>query len=145
MGFSRVMVFGAHNWAEEETAAAEMTEAFRATTPMPNLSSRYKQDLEAMIAPCFLRGDVLLAVQCTQCSALPAAERKACIAHVAKLLDCISNVWMQYDEMSEPELGAVVVVLEGFDEDTIVASWEPGDEMSYPVSTLDEQLSAFFK
>ena len=64
---------------------------------------------------------------------------------MAKLLDCISNVWMQYDEMSEPELGAVVVVLEGFDEDTIVASWEPGDEMSYPVSTLDEQLSAFFK
>ena len=36
----------------------------------------------------------------------------------------------------------MVVVLEGFDGASITASWEPGDEMSYPVSTLDEQLSA---
>ena len=39
----------------------------------------------------------------------------------------------------------MVVVLEGYDEPSITASWELGDEMSYPVSTLDEQLSAFFK
>jgi hypothetical protein len=101
MGFSRVMVFGAHNWADEATAASELCEAFRATKPMPDLSARYKPDLEAMIAPCFLRGDVLLAIQCTQCSSLPEADAKKCIAHVAKMLDCVSNVWMQYDEMSE--------------------------------------------
>jgi hypothetical protein len=37
-------------------------------------------------------------------------------------------------------------VLEGFSESSIVASWESGDDaMSYPVSPLDEDLSAFFK
>ena len=101
MGFSRVMVFGAHNWADEATAAAELCEAFRASKAIPDLSARYKPDLESMIAPCFLRGDVLLAIQCTQCSSLPEADAKKCMAHVAKMLDCVSNVWMQYDEMSE--------------------------------------------
>ena len=104
---------GAHHWADEATAAAELSEAFRANKPITNLGAAVKPDLEAIIAPCFLRGDVLLAVQCTQCAMLPEDERAACFRNVAKMLDCVSNVWCQYDEMSEPELGAVVVVLEG--------------------------------
>ena len=89
MGFSRVMVFGAHHWADEATAAAEMSEAFRATTAIGNLSAQHKADLESIIAPCFLRGDVLLAVQCTQCSILTKEDKAACMRNVAKMLDCM--------------------------------------------------------
>ena len=32
-----------------------------------------------------------------------------------KLVDCISSVWSQYDELESETLGAVVVVLEGFE------------------------------
>jgi hypothetical protein len=113
MGFSRCIVFGAHHWVDEATAAAELSEAFRASEPLKGLGMEHKATLEAVIAPCFLRGDVLMAVQCTQCSLLPDDERQACMRNVAKFLDCVSNVWCQYDEMSEPELGAVVAVLEG--------------------------------
>ena len=44
-------------------------------------------------------------------------------------------------------LGAVVVVLEGFEGSEIQASWEgvPSNGMTYPVTVLDDQLSAFFK
>ena len=145
MGFSRVLVFGAHHWLDDVTAASELSEAFRASTTLPGLGAQHKGDLESIIAPCFLRGDVLLAVQCTQCSLLTPEERTRCYANIAKMLDCVSNVWVQYDEMSEPELGAVVVVLEGYNESELTATWEPGDAMSYSVTKLDEDLSAFFK
>jgi len=146
MGFSRVIVFGAHHWAEEATCAAELSEAFRAGTPLPGLTLEHKQSLETIIAPCFLKGDVLLAVQCTQLSLLPADEQAACLGHVAKLIECVSNVWTQYDEMAEAELGAVVVVLEGFSKPELTADWGAGDDMmTYPVTELDEDLSAFFK
>ena len=113
MGFSRCIVFGAHHWVDETVAAAELSEAFRASSALPGLGQEHKAQLEAIIAPCFLKGDVLMAVQCTQCAHLPADERRACLRNVAKLLDCVSNVWCQYDEMAEAELGAVVCVLEG--------------------------------
>ena len=86
-----------------------MSEAFRAISPLPGLGSEHKQALETIIAPCFLKGDVLLAIQCTQLELMPDHEQVACLARVAKLVDSISNVWTQYDEMAEPELGAVVV------------------------------------
>ena len=145
MGFSRVIVFGAHHWAEEAQAAAELSEAFRATSPIPALSPEHKASLESIIAPAFLKGDVLLAIQCTQLGMLPSNERAACVSCVAKLVDCISNVWTQYDEMADPELGAVVVVLEGFSEAMLTARWSADDTVEYPVAVLDEELSAFFK
>lgn len=142
MQFSRVIVFGAHHWAVEETAATELSEAFRSSTGLKGLD---KEKLETIIAPVFLGGDVLLAVQCTQLALLPEDERKACIARVAKLIDCVSSVWTQYDEMGSDELGAVVVVLEGFGEAALNAEWPDGMTMSYPVTPLDEELSVFFK
>jgi hypothetical protein len=147
MGFSRVVVFGAHHWADEATCAAELTEAFSAGTPLPGLTLEHKPSLETIIAPCFLKGDVLLAVQCTQLPMLPADEARECLKRVAKLVDAVSNVWTQYDEMAEPELGAVVVVLEGFGESELTADWGGGEDntMTYPVAPLDEELSAFFK
>jgi len=145
MGFSRVMVFGAHHWAEEAVAAAELTEAFRAQRPLGGLKAEHKSTLQNIIAPCFLKGDVLLAIQCTQCAMLPPEERETCLKHVAKMVDAVSNVWMEYDEMAEPELGAVVVVLEGFSGPNLTADWGGDDTMTYPVSALDEELSAFFK
>ena len=36
-------------------------------------------------------------------------------------------------------------IAEGFEGESISASWEPGDEMTYSVTKLDEELSAFFK
>ena len=142
MQFSRVIVFGAHHWADEETAARELSEAFRSSL----LTSLDKSNLETIIAPCFLGGDVLLAVQCTQLSLLPEADRSDCIARVAKLVDCVSSVWTSYDEMGSDELGAVVVVLEGFSESMLTAEWGGGEgAMSYPVTPLDEELSVFFK
>lgn len=145
MGFSRVLIMGAHHWADEQTAAAELTEAFRAGAPLPGLSKEHKQTLETIIAPCFLKGDVLLAVQCTQLSLLPPEEQRACLSRVAKVVDCVSNVWTQYDEMAEAELGAVVVVLEGFEDAALLADWGGGEQMTYPVTPLDEELSVFFK
>ena len=53
MGFSRVMVFGAHHWAEESVAAAEMAEAFRAEQPLPNLRAESRDALERIIAAFF--------------------------------------------------------------------------------------------
>jgi len=113
------------------------------------LGFEHKNSLETIIAPCFLKGDVLLAVQCTQLGMLPPEERRVCLERAAKLIDAVSNVWTQYDEMEEPELGAVVVVLEGYDQCTdqleITADWGGGNSMTYPVAPLDEELSAFFK
>jgi hypothetical protein len=51
----------------------------------------------------------------------------------------------QYDEMNETELGAVVVVLEGYSEATLHVDWGGGDEMDYPVTTLDDGFTVFFK
>lgn len=145
MGFSRVIVFGAHHWADEATAAAELSEAFRASTPLTNLSGESKATLEALIAPTFLKGDVLLAVQCSQLDMLPDNERNDCVKRVGKLVDAVSTVWTQYDEMSDPELGAVVMVLEGLPTEVITADWGLDDPVAYPVAALDEELSAFFK
>ena len=39
-------------------------------------------------------------------------ERARASAAVAKLIDAVSEVWLQYDAMDDPELGAVVVILE---------------------------------
>ena len=147
MGFSRVLVFGSHHWADEKTCCAELSEAFRATRPLTDLKAESKPALEAVIAPCFLKGDVLLAIQCTQLVHLSDEERQACLKRVGLLVDAVSNVWTQYDELSEPELGAVVVVLEGFDAPTLVADWGGVEEglTGYPVSVLDEALSVFFQ
>lgn len=146
MGFSRVICFGAHYWADEAACASELCDAFRAERPIAGMGAEHKASLETIIAPCFLRGDVLLAVQCTQLRMLPQDEREACMRNVAKLIDCVSNVWMQYDELGDPSLGAVVVVLEGCAESVIEAAWGGGEEgMQYPVTPLDEELSIFFK
>ena len=37
------------------------------------------------------------------------------------------------------------VVLEGYHSPTVTAEWGGDDRMSYPVTVLDEELSAFFK
>ena len=100
MGFSRVLVFGAHHWGDEAVAAAELSEAFRCQEPLKGLGAEHKAALEAAIAPVFLRGDVLLAVQCSACGQLPPDEAARCYDAVAKLIDCVSNVWVQYDEIS---------------------------------------------
>ena len=111
------------------------------------MGEEHKETLEAIIAPSFLRGDVCLAIQCSQMPMLSSAERAACMRNVSKVVDCVSNVWTQYDEMSDPSLGAVVVVLEGCEEQTVAAAWSGSadDAMAYPVTPLDEELSAFFK
>ena len=140
-----MIVFGVHHWVAEETAVAELSEAFRAVRPLQGLSLEHKQALETIVAPCFLKGDVLLAVQCTQLHMLPPEEQRVCIERAAKLVDAVSNVWTQYDEMEEPDLGAVVVVLEGFREAALTADWGPEEQMTYPVTPLDEELSVFFK
>jgi len=145
MGFSRVIIFGAHHWADTQTAAAEMSEAFGASTPINGLAAEHKDALEAMISPSFLRGDVLVAVQCSQCGMMPEDERALCIRNAAKLIDAISNVWTQYDEMGEPDLGAVVVVMEGYEGGDLIAEWSETDRIRYPVAELDEDFSVFFK
>eukprot|EP00966_Prymnesium_polylepis_P023934 551020-Prymnesium_polylepis.3 len=64
-------------------------------------------------------------------------------------MDAVSTVWTQYDEMEDPELGAVVVVLEGFKGDVLSCQWSPGQDADasaqYPVTQLDSELSQFFK
>jgi len=103
-----------------------------------------KAKLEEIIAPTFLGGDVLLAISCQRFTPGTADE---CLAKVAKLIDCVSDVWTRFDEAAEVHLGAVVVVLEGFEGSEIKADWEgvPSNGMTYPVTVLDDQLSAFFK
>jgi len=102
-------VFGVHHWVEEATAAAEISEAFRANEPIPGLGAEHREALEAIIAPCFLKGDVLLSIQCTLLEMLPDHQQVACLARAAKMIDSVSNVWSQYDDMGETSLGAVVV------------------------------------
>ena len=46
MGFSRVIVFGAHHWADEAVAAAEISEAFRMREALPSLAEEHKPALE---------------------------------------------------------------------------------------------------
>lgn len=146
MGFSRVLIFGTHQWADTATAAAEISEAFNAQQPLKALGPEDRDTLEALISPAFLRGDVLIALQCSQCSHLPAAEKAICVTNAAKLIDAVSNVWTQYDDMGEADLGAVVVVMEGFDDDVLSVDWGGTHEpITYPVTELDEDFSAFFK
>ena len=142
MGFSRVIIFGAHHWADTTTAAAEIAEAFGAREPLPGLAAEHKDSLQAMISPAVLRGDVLIAVQCSQCSLLPKPQRDVCVQNAAKLIDAISNVWTQYDEMGETDLGAVVIVMEGFEQDELLAEWSTDDRIRYPVTELDDGLCA---
>ena len=47
--------------------------------------------------------------------------------------------------MEDPELGAVVIVLEGFKGTQLGGEWKPGDAIEYPVTLLDAILAAFFK
>ena len=55
-------------------------------------------------------------------------------------------MWLQYDAMDDPELGAVVVILENSKQTALAAEYGPDDKgMEYPVTELDEQLSAFFR
>jgi hypothetical protein len=145
MGFSRVIIFGAHHWADASTAGAEIAEAFGSHETLSGLSAEHKDSLESMISPSFLRGDVLIAVQCSQCAMLPEDEKMMCISNAAKLIDAISNVWTQYDQMGENDLGAVVVVMEGLEAETLIANWTPDDIIRYPVTELDEEFSVFFK
>jgi len=145
MGFSRVIIFGAHHWTTQKDAAEELSDAFLAGSVLAGMGYEHKETLEAMIAPAFLKGDVLLAVQCTQVAMLPSeAERAACLDNVAKFVDAVSNVWTQYDEMGEANLGAVVVVIEGYADDTLTADWGE-TPIVYPVTPLDEDFSSFFK
>ena len=73
-------------------------------------------------------------------------ERARASAAVAKLIDAVSEVWLQYDAMDDPELGAVVVILENSKQTALAAEYGPDDKgIEYPVTELDEQLSAFFR
>ena len=73
-------------------------------------------------------------------------ERARASAAVAKLIDAVSEVWLQYDAMDDPELGAVVVILENSKATALAAEYGPDDKgIEYPVTELDEQLSAFFR
>merc|ERR1712008_200969 len=66
-------------------------------------------------------------------------DREECVACMAKLVDCISSVWSQYDALEHETLGAVVVVLEGCGLHVVSADWGDGEEpMAYPVTPLDE-------
>lgn len=48
--------------------------------------------------------------------------------------------------MEDDELGAVVIVLEGHEGGALEPDWGDLEEaVSYPVTALDEELSAFFK
>ena len=143
MGFSRAVVFNGNNWTTEGTAAADILEAFHASSKLPGLAAEHKDDLESAIGPAFLRGDVLISVQCAGLGALDdAAVAWGC---VSKLVDAVSNVWTLYDEMEEGALGAVVMVLEGCDMSKLYAAWGADDAaVEYPVALLDEEFSAFF-
>ncbi len=146
MGFSRVIVFGAHRWVDGATAASELSEAFRCREPIAGIGPEHKAAIEAAIAPAFLRGDVLIAVQCASISQLPPEQAARCFDALAKLVDCVSSVWMTYDEMGDPDLGAVVVVLEGFERTALAPDWDDVEASTeFPVTPLDEELSVFFK
>ncbi|KAL1520583.1 hypothetical protein AB1Y20_022159 [Prymnesium parvum] len=145
MGFSRLIVLNAQGWADEPTAAAEICEAFQSREGLPSLALEHKLSLESAVAPAFLRGDVLISIRCDVCSTLPDPQKHGALNTVGKLIDAVSNVWTQYDEMEDPELGAVVVVLEGFEGDMLTCEWSPGDVAPYPVTHLDQELTQFLK
>ena len=64
-------------------------------------------------------------------------ERARASAAVAKLIDAVSEVWLQYDAMDDPELGAVVVILENSKATALAAEYGPDDKgMEYPVTEL---------
>lgn len=149
MGFSSVIVLGSHRWSNEEKAAQELSEVFARqgaeSMVLGGLGLEHREDLEALVAPAFLRGDVLIAVQCSRMDELTDEEKAVCERCIAKFVDGSSNVWLQYDEMKDERLGAVVVVLEGFKGNELRADWGCDCEvLSYPVTLLDESLSTFF-
>ena len=147
MGFSRVVVFSTANWADAAAPVRELNEAFRPRQPIADLSRASTEALQAAIAPTFQRGDVLFCVNCVHEYADWAEDERArASAAVAKLIDAVSEVWLQYDAMDDPELGAVVVILENSKATALAAEYGPDDKgIEYPVTELDEQLSAFFR
>ena len=173
MGFSRVVVFSTANWADAAAPVRELNEAFRPRQPIADLSRASTEALQAAIAPTFQRGDVLFTINCVRpvdsnarlairrnfflsfWPPIPQVheyadwaddERARASAAVAKLIDAVSEVWLQYDAMDDPELGAVVVILENSKATALAAEYGPDDKgMEYPVTELDEQLSAFFR
>ena len=55
-------------------------------------------------------------------------ERARASAAVAKLIDAVSEVWLQYDAMDDPELGAVVIILENSKATALAAEYGPDDK-----------------
>ena len=143
MGFSRVIVFSTHFWVSEEQVCADISEAFRSKTPIRGLGAEHKETITTLIAPSFMQGDVLVTVQCAPLHAMPADDREAALRSLAKLVDCISETWNAYNDMEEPELGAVVIVLEGLQTDHLQCDWgAPGIEpVLYPITPLNESLA----
>ena len=47
------------------------------------------------MAPSFLKGDILITVRCDVCYSMPPEQQRRALTNVAKLIDCVSNVWMQ--------------------------------------------------
>ena len=46
------------------------------------------------------------------------------------------------NEMGGAELGAVVIVMEGYEQDELLAEWSADDRVRYPVTELDDGLYA---
>ena len=101
MGFAQAIMFNAAGWTNEATAAAEISGALKAKRPLKGLSAEHRADLESAIAPAFLGGDVIIVVACQALEVLPADDRECCLSCLAKLLDCVSSVWSEYDEMED--------------------------------------------
>lgn len=99
LGFSRVVVLNAQGWGDHSVAASEICEAFQSRESLPGLELEHKPSLEVAVAPAFLRGDVLISIRLDLCEEQPEAEATAARNAVGKLIDTISNVWTQYDEM----------------------------------------------
>jgi hypothetical protein len=144
MGFAQAIMFNAAGWTNEATAAAEISGALKAKRPLKGLSAEHRADLESAIAPAFLGGDVIIVVACQALEVLPADDRECCLSCLAKLLDCVSSVWSEYDEIEDETLGAVVVVLEGAAMPSVTADWADGEPTPYPVTMLDESLAPYF-
>jgi len=140
MGFSHVILLTAQSWSDEAVAAAEICEAFRAKARIDSLGFERKGDIEASFAPHFLVGDVLLTIHCQDACA-------ECMQRVAKVIDCVSNVWNEYNELEEAGIGAVVVVLEGTTIESLTPDWgadSDGAPVAYPVTHLPEHLAPYF-
>jgi hypothetical protein len=153
LGFTRALILDADEWVDEAVAAETVSDAFRLSEPLPSLSIEYRELLmgamHASFSGCAFGGDLLIIVRSERLVDLEegSVESDCCHVCIGRVIDAIAQSWEAANELGDPTLAAVIVVMESFPSRKVRPIWgEPADaeQRMHTVVALEDDLSNFF-